>query len=206
MRWSGFKVSSDAVRASALPSTPSLSPIQTKRTPPPTTPIANAVASAGCRRYHAAQPPDRYTPLALLALELLRSGCESVGDEDGAGGGGGGGGVGGEAEDGGDRGDGQGEQLPEGLVVGAAGFINWLCLKPPRGSRAAHALWEAGFLGVLQTTMRRYSPMQRISRRIQLPGAVQGACKDIVEGAHEVGGAEVVEPLLAAGAVDLAIS
>jgi hypothetical protein len=45
--------------------------------------------------------------------------------------------------------------LPEGVIVGAAGLVNWMTLKPPPGSRAAQALWEAGFLDVLQSTMQR---------------------------------------------------
>ncbi len=119
-----------------------------------------------------ADPPDRFTPLALLLCELLRSEMDTQ---------------------------------PEGVIVGAAGVINWMCLHPPQGSRAPQALWEADFLGIFQSTMQRYNAMERISRHVQIPGAVLGCVKDIVEGAEHAG-VEVTQSLLDAGAVDIAIS
>ena len=97
------------------------------------------------------------------------------------------------------------DEQPEGVIVGAAGLINWITLYSPPGSDAHQALWAAGFLECMQSTMRRYNPMERISRHIQIPGAVLGMCKDIVEGAHAAG-IEVIQPLIDAGAVDIAIS
>jgi hypothetical protein len=46
--------------------------------------------------------------------------------------------------------------------------------------------------------------MERVSRHVQMPAAFLGACKDIVEGAHE-SGIDVIQPLLATGAVSAAI-
>ena len=124
------------------------------------------------------EPVDRYTTLALLALGLLREAAEM---------------------------DGGGDPLPEGVIVGAAGLINWITLYPPAGCRAPEACWEAGYLDIMQALLRRYNPMERINRHIQIPGAVLAACKDIVHGAMAVGH-EVIQPLLDAGAVDIAVS
>jgi hypothetical protein len=44
--------------------------------------------------------------------------------------------------------------------------------------------------------VRKYNPMERVSRHVQMPAAFLGACKDIVEGAHEAG-IDVIPPLLA---------
>ena len=96
-------------------------------------------------------------------------------------------------------------EQPEAVIVGAAGLVNWMCLYPPPGSRVREACWEAGMLGILQYTMQRYNPMERISRHFQVPGAILGMCKDIIEGS-QAAGLEVIQPLLAAGAVDIAIS
>ena len=63
------------------------------------------------------------------------------------------------------------EQLEEeGIIVGAAGLMNWITVMPVDHGSAAVALWEAGFLDVLQSAMQKYTPMERISKHIQIPG------------------------------------
>jgi len=58
----------------------------------------------------------------------------------------------------------------EGIIVGAAGLMNWLTVMPADHGSAAIAIWEAGFLDVLQAAMQKYTPMERISKHIQIPG------------------------------------
>jgi hypothetical protein len=47
------------------------------------------------------------------------------------------------------------DALSEGVIVGVVGLVNWITMKPPPGSRAAEALWQVGFLDVLQSAMQR---------------------------------------------------
>ena len=67
------------------------------------------------------------------------------------------------------------------------------------------ALWRAGFLAVLQSTVARYSAVERISRRNLIATALIGAAKNITEAA-EHSGVDVVGALLDAGQIDIAIS
>jgi hypothetical protein len=68
-------------------------------------------------------PGDRYTPLCLLCLDLMRP--PNI------------------------------DELPEGVVVGAIGLVNFMTLEAPAGSLAGPAVWEAGFVEVMQSTMQR---------------------------------------------------
>ena len=78
----------------------------------------------------------------------------------------------------------------------------WMAMSRPV---VAKALWEAGFLQVFEATMRRYNPMEMIGRQNLIPSGALFVLKDVVEGA-QAAGIEVIQPLLDAGAVDIAIS
>jgi len=118
------------------------------------------------------QPEDRYVPLALLCLDIVRSEMDTQ---------------------------------PESVIACAA---MTLCVVAGAGSLAppvGKALWEAGFLDVFQASLRRYNPIERISKHDLIASGVLSAFKDVVEGA-QTAGLEVVQPLVDAGALDLAIS
>lgn len=116
-----------------------------------------------------AQPPDRYLPLALLLLDLLRS---------------------------------ESDMHSEVVIAGAWFTCHWIVLgKPPNGK----ALWEAGFLEVFNDAMQHYNPMERISKSNLVPSAIFCALKDVVQGA-QMEGVEVIQLLLDASALDVAIS
>jgi hypothetical protein len=118
---------------------------------------------------HNPQPADRYAPLALLCLDLVRSETDSQ---------------------------------PEGVIAGA-GFILYFMTtgRPP----VAKAVWDAGFLDVFCSIMERYNPMERIGQQDLIPSGMLAAFRDVVE-SSALAGVEVVQPLLDAGAVDVAIS
>ena len=66
-------------------------------------------------------------------------------------------------------------------------------------------LFEAGFLEAFQLLMRRYNPMERIGQRDLIPTSMLGALKDVTDAAQQAG-VEVIQPLIDAGAADVAIS
>ena len=117
------------------------------------------------------QPDDRYLPLALDCLEIMRSEVDTQ---------------------------------PEGVVAGAAMAV---CVMQVPSGRASMAkpLMEAGFLDVFQACIRRYNPIERISQHDLIPSGVLSAFNPVVLGA-EAAGIDVVQPLVDAGAADLAIS
>jgi hypothetical protein len=88
---------------------------------------------------------------------------------------------------------------PEAVLVGARRAICMMSFGKPPVSRA---LWEAGFLDATAAALQRYNPMERVMRRNWLPVAIINALTDV---AMQIG-AEARQPLLDAGAVDIAIS
>ena len=94
------------------------------------------------------------------------------------------------------------EQI-EGIVVGAGVALCWMAqTRAPVG----RALYEAGFLEVFQANvMQKFNPMELISRDFLVPTAVLGGFKDVVEDA-QAAGIEVINDLIGAGALDMAIS
>jgi hypothetical protein len=147
------------------------------------------------------QPEDRYAPLALLCLEIVRS---EIGTQ------------------------------PEGVIACAAMTVEQMAWFRPSVGKA---VWNAGFLDVMQASLRLYNPIERIGKQDLIPSAVLAAFKvstvafrhriyitpvrprrtpadslesvdrpqDVVEGAQSTG-VDVIQPLLEKGAVDLAIS
>ena len=113
--------------------------------------------------------PDRFAPLALLVLDLVRSEMDTQ---------------------------------PEAVIACAAMTMHILTMARPS---VARAVWEDGFLDVFQASLRRYNPIERISKKDMIPGAVLSMFKDVTEGA-QMAGVEVIQPLLEKGAIDLAIA
>lgn len=91
---------------------------------------------------------------------------------------------------------------PDGVIACAATHV---CMSSWYRPSLGRALWDDGFLDVYQATLRRYNPLERISKRDLIPSAVLSAMKDISEGAQRTG-VDVVQPLVDTGAVELAIS
>jgi hypothetical protein len=91
---------------------------------------------------------------------------------------------------------------PEAVIAGAGLCLCWIVqFRPPAGK----AVYEAGFLEVFKATMQRHNPMERISKHCLVASGIMCAFKDVVEGAQGAG-LEVIQPLLDAGALDIAIS
>ena len=116
-----------------------------------------------------AQPADRYVPLALLMLDLVRAEVDTQ---------------------------------PEAVIVGAGVFWFWGATGRPLMGKA---LWEAGILDVLQATIHRYNPIEMIGHRDLIPTSMLAALRDVTEAAQQ-SGIEVVQPLVDAGVVDIAVS
>jgi hypothetical protein len=116
------------------------------------------------------QPTDRYTPLVLLCLDLVRTS--------------------------------EIDEQPEAVVAGACFLILHSSIGRPACGKA---VWEAGFLEVYQKTLARYNPMERVLRQNYVPSGMLCVFKDVVEGA-QASGIEVIQPVLDAGAIDIAIS
>eukprot|EP01052_Picozoa_sp_SAG31_P033803 SAG31_NODE_3867_length_3800_cov_23.537422_5_plen_211_part_00 len=94
------------------------------------------------------------------------------------------------------------ESLPEGVIVGAGQALCWMTMGK---QSVAKSLWGAGFLAVFQGTMARYNPMEMVLMDDLIPSATFFPLKDVVEGA-QAAGIDVIQPLVDAGAVDVAIS
>ena len=94
------------------------------------------------------------------------------------------------------------DEQPEGVTMGACFCILHSSMGKPS---LAKTVWEAGYLKVFQATLARYNPMERVTRRTFIPTGMLCSCKDVAEMA-QAAGVEVIQPLLDAGAVDIAIS
>ena len=94
------------------------------------------------------------------------------------------------------------DSQPEGVIAGAWDALSLMALGNPI---VAKAVFEGGMLDVFQQTMRRYSPMERVSRRTPIATGAFLTFKEVtaLAGAADM---EVVQPMLDAGAVDIAIS
>ena len=91
---------------------------------------------------------------------------------------------------------------PESVVAGAWYALSFMAIfNPP----AAKAVWETEFLETAMSALERYNPMQQVSRQQLVPGALLDCIKN-VQGKVQNAGGEVIQPLLDAGAVDIAIS
>jgi hypothetical protein len=93
---------------------------------------------------------------------------------------------------------------PEGVVAGAGMTMCMMQLPAGRPS-LGKVVWEAGFLDVFQACLWRYNPIERISKQNLIPSGMLSAFNSWTAGA-QAAGVEVVQPLLDAGAADLAIS
>eukprot|EP01045_Picozoa_sp_COSAG04_P016866 COSAG04_NODE_1445_length_6714_cov_1.982162_6_plen_541_part_00 len=97
------------------------------------------------------------------------------------------------------------DSQPEGVIAGAWDALSLMALG---NAIVAKAVFEAGMLDVFQQTMRRYSPMERVSRRTPIATGAFLTFKEVT--ATLAGAADmevhVVQPMLDAGAVDIAIS
>jgi hypothetical protein len=89
----------------------------------------------------------------------------------------------------------------EGITVGAAACVCWLVMNKPE---LGLPMWEAGGLEVTNAVLRRFNPLERISRRHLVPSACLAALKDIAQVACDAG-IDVVGPLIDAGAMDMVI-
>lgn len=75
--------------------------------------------------------------------------------------------------------------------------------QPIFGRSGALGRW---ILEVFSTSIKRWNPLERVSRRLSLtPTALLCALKEVVHGVTEKGG-EVIGPLMDAGAPELTIS
>jgi hypothetical protein len=119
-------------------------------------------------------PPDRFQPLALLILDLLREPREN--------------------------------HPHQGLVRGAWHALCWMPMllggAPPS---IAQALFEAGFVQVFLEHLRPFSPAEQIAKKHMEVTSMFSALKDVVQGAQKAG-IDVMQPLLDAGAIDIALS
>ena len=100
------------------------------------------------------------------------------------------------------------DEQPEGIIVGA-----WLLIthasQPggPSAQSVAKAVWEAGFLDVMQPALRRFDAMEQISGSSQhcVSSAILTTGMDVVQSA-QAAGIDVVQPLVDAGVADQVIS
>eukprot|EP01043_Picozoa_sp_COSAG02_P058080 COSAG02_NODE_7167_length_3141_cov_3.358317_5_plen_195_part_01 len=65
----------------------------------------------------------------------------------------------------------------EEVIAGAWFVINCVSLFSPT---VAKAVWEAGFLEVFQTSIARFNPMERVSRRQLIPSAILDCMKNVI--------------------------
>jgi hypothetical protein len=93
---------------------------------------------------------------------------------------------------------------PEAVLAGAWKVVCMVAVGRPLNGRA---IWEAGVVGVMQTALRQYTPIERvsISEGQLVPTGLFIGIKDVLEYA-EYAGVDVIPALLDAGAVDIAIS
>lgn len=90
---------------------------------------------------------------------------------------------------------------PEAVIAGA-----WRILcDTTTNSAAASQVFEAGFADVAGASLQRWNAVQRISRHNSVPSAVLTALTDVSTSAAKAG-AEIMQPLLDAGVVDIIIS
>ena len=94
------------------------------------------------------------------------------------------------------------QEHPEGLIAGA-----WLgtCHMSQAQPMVGKAVFEAGILDDFQRVMQRWNPVERISQSNWVATAVLCAVKDVMEEAQNAG-VNILQPVLDAGAVDIAIS
>ena len=94
------------------------------------------------------------------------------------------------------------EEHPEGLTTGA-----WLgmCHMSQAQPIVGKAVFEAGILDEFQRVMKKWNPMERISKSNLVATAVLCSVKDVAEEAQNAG-VDVIPGLIDAGAVDIAIS
>jgi hypothetical protein len=91
---------------------------------------------------------------------------------------------------------------PEGIIAGAAGIHGWAVFGK---AQVFQALFEAGFVDVLMSTMRRWNPMERIGLKNVVATAILVSMNHMALEAPAVG-VDMVQPLLDAGMVDISIS
>lgn len=87
---------------------------------------------------------------------------------------------------------------PEAIITGAGGVLCHIFLDRTNGKAA----WDAGFLECFQDLMQRYNPMERISKSNLVPTGAFAGLRSVVRATQQ----EVIQPLLDAGALDIAIT
>ena len=94
------------------------------------------------------------------------------------------------------------DEHPEGIIVGAWFVVSLTASNNPLASKA---VFERGFLDAFQASIAAFNPMELVSRQLLISSALLDAVMNATRGA-QAAGVEVVQPLLDAGAVDVAIS
>ena len=120
------------------------------------------------------EPADKFLPLALLCVDIVRS--DALAEEV--------------------------SEQPEGIIVGAINVVSMVVIGNPT---VAKAIWQAGLLEVCQATIARFSPMERVGRKLLIPAFMLDCVKCTTEAIKHMD-IEIVQPLLDAGVVDSAIS
>ncbi len=91
---------------------------------------------------------------------------------------------------------------PDGIVAGAAGILGWGVMA---NTQVFQALFEAGFVDVLQSTLTRWNPMERIGLK-NVPATAILVSMNHMALEAPVAGVDMIQPLLDAGMVDISIS
>jgi hypothetical protein len=94
------------------------------------------------------------------------------------------------------------DEYPEGVLPGAGLCLCWMAQEAPWIGKA---LLDAGLLDVCTGILLQYSPMERVQRSQLNPTSAFCAMYTSVEAA-QMDGVDVVQPLLDAAAIDIAIS
>lgn len=102
------------------------------------------------------------------------------------------------------RSDSDAQRLTEAVATGAWQGVCWFSLLDPT---VGAAVWEAKFLDVVKEWVQRFNPMERVLRSNFTRGTAAAlfALTDVARSA-QTAGIEVIQPLLDAGAIDIAIS
>ena len=92
--------------------------------------------------------------------------------------------------------------LPDAIVDGAYQTLCFCSLGHPQ---VGLAIWQAGFLEVMQAMLKRYSPLERVSRGHLIPTGLFIAWREVTAATREAG-LETLETMVESGAVDIAVS
>jgi hypothetical protein len=97
----------------------------------------------------------------------------------------------------------QTDEQPEGVIAGAWRALGLMCAANPF---VARVVWEADFVDVMQASLQRFNPMERISKSNLTSTAILCGGNDVVDALRRDAAFDVTQSLLDAGIVDTAIS